>query len=231
MSVNSPLFTIADAFKYILITDYAKYMEQVCDILNRGQESSFKDYVEAVMFDPASWFNSFPEKLKSSSALGKPKTAMLNLLKHEQVIKSLGKDFCKEASTEISNYWKKTFKIIIDGRLQPMFKVADDQNSHQGSNAEVIEDSEEGMDEEVDEVIPTHLQQNCASVEVLKLHNKRLSETVNTQQTKIERLENTKAVLENKNEVLRGLLYKYVQKVHESDNIAIEMYTTLIRDW
>lgn len=208
--------TIADAFKLITIPDYVKYMEQICDLLNRKPESSFKDYVEAVTFDPGSWFNAFPEKLKSSSALGKPKTAMLSLLKHEEVIDSLGDDFCRKATIDISTYWKNKLKDLLDERQH--------KNGTEGFIGVSPFEHESSIDDGGDVNSECASNNRTCELAIVKNYNKELGKRVDALETEVDDLK-------EKNEKLKELLYKYVMKVHESDSIAIEMYATLIKHW
>lgn len=214
--------TIADAFKLICIPDYIKYMEQICDILNRKPDSSFRDYVEAIMYDPDMWFNSFPEKLKSSSSLSKPKTALLNLLKESKVIAELGEDMCRNATEEVTNCWKKKYKNLsqttkkdptITDKIQKEIPVPQLQSQPSSSVESCINiDDKESRCSENYHVDAGTIGNHCNRT--------------------IQELETEISNLQMKNDILKKLLYKYVQKVHESnDNIALELYSTLIKNW
>ena len=103
--------------------DYHKYFDAVCRDLQRSFDSSFKQYVDMIRYDPLYWLNSFPANLRSRSAFSKPKTAVLNLLQHAEVRCSLGDEYCSRAAKDIEQAFKLHANNIVRSRARDAARV------------------------------------------------------------------------------------------------------------
>lgn len=115
------VFSIQDAFLTFAndgSIDNTRYSTELCEILGKPLDSSFKLYVNSITNDVVMWINNFPERFASYQGLTKPKSAMLNLLGNSRVIEACGVEFCESAASMIAAKWQKHNKAIEASRKQ-----------------------------------------------------------------------------------------------------------------
>lgn len=75
-------------------------------------------FVNLIYDEPIAWLNALPDKYKSVSSLAKPKTAVLNLLKKEEVKHAVGEALCTDACNKLDAAFKANKDKISAARMK-----------------------------------------------------------------------------------------------------------------
>lgn len=98
--------------------DNKKYFTKVYQHYNKDGKSSLKDYLEFIDSGMYDWFMLLPKYISAKATFSKPKTAILNILKDDTVIKSLGQSYCEYFSTKFSNFYRSKGDEIMNKRAK-----------------------------------------------------------------------------------------------------------------
>ena len=93
-----------------LLEEQGRYFSELYKLLNFKDEQPLKTYLDLILHEPVAWLQAFPVKYVSKQSFGKPKTAIIKLLKHERVHAAVGAAYAKQVHTAI---WD-TFKTHAD---------------------------------------------------------------------------------------------------------------------
>lgn len=100
--------------------DNIKYLKMLFKDGHGGDynnDSELLDYIMYVHGHTDDWLNSFPVSLKSTTALSKPKTALLKMLTIPSVMKDLGSQTCYEVADQIADSYRRLSKSISQKRM------------------------------------------------------------------------------------------------------------------
>lgn len=132
-----------------LLEEQGRYFSELYKLLNFKDEQPLKTYLDLILHEPVAWLQAFPVKYVSKQSFGKPKTAIIKLLKHERVHAAVGEAYAKQVHTAI---WE-TFKTHADAIMAKRAHT----HTHAAAPTNVITqmdtDAESAADADADSVV------------------------------------------------------------------------------
>jgi hypothetical protein len=110
---------LIDAYNLLVedgITDNHRFFAEVYKLYGFTDDKLLLEYLDFIAHEPVHWLKGFPAKLVTKLAFSKPKTAMVKLLKKQQVIQALGADYVTRIYETIWNTFKKEADAIVEER-------------------------------------------------------------------------------------------------------------------
>lgn len=98
----------------VLLNDQGRFFSELYKHFNYRDDQLLKDYLDFVIHEPAEWLKGFPTKLTKPGTFAKPKTALIKLLKKDEVKAVLDAEYLVKVHDIV---WQ-TFKTHADGILQ-----------------------------------------------------------------------------------------------------------------
>jgi hypothetical protein len=119
---------LLDAYNLLVedgILDNHRYFAEVYKLFQFRDDQTLKEYLDFVAHEPVAWMEGFPSKLTTKQMYSKPKTAIIKLLKKEEVVEALGSTYVEEVHDKIWNAFKKEHQRILTHRQSKMKTVLD----------------------------------------------------------------------------------------------------------
>lgn len=91
-----------------------RYFTEPYKLFGFTEETQLKDYLDFVIHEPVEWFKGLPGKLITRGSFAKPKTALINLLKEDEVKAVLDAEYI----TKVHDIVWKTFKSHSDAIVE-----------------------------------------------------------------------------------------------------------------
>jgi hypothetical protein len=126
---------LLDAYNLLVedgIADNHRYFAETYKLFGFNDTHTLKKYLDFILIDPLSWLKGFPVKLNTKTTYCKPKTAMIKLLKKDEVKKSLGEDFVTNVYNTVWNIYKKHHEEILTARSKLAVAAPQGQQGQQG---------------------------------------------------------------------------------------------------
>ena len=105
---------------YALLESQGRIMADVAKHYNWKDDADLKEYTDFILHEPIQWMKGYPAKYVQESQFGKPKTALVKLLKNETVQAEYGVEY---TSTVRDAVWKAYKQIVKSEKSE---KVGED---------------------------------------------------------------------------------------------------------
>lgn len=122
---------LIDAYNLLVedgITDNHRYFSEVYKLYGFTDDKLLTEYLDFIAHEPVHWLRGFPAKLVTKLAFSKPKTAIIKLLKKQQVIQALGADYVTRIYETVWNTYKKEADGIVEERAKGKVVVQKEDN-------------------------------------------------------------------------------------------------------
>jgi hypothetical protein len=110
---------LVDAYNLLLedgILDNHRYFSEVYKLFQFRDDQTLKEYLDFIDHEPVAWLEGFPAKLTTKQTFSKPKTALIKLLKKDEVSTALGLSYVNKVYDVVWNTFKKEHQRILDKR-------------------------------------------------------------------------------------------------------------------
>jgi len=110
---------LVDAYNLLLedgILDNHRYFSEVYKLFQFRDDQTLKEYLDFIDHEPVAWLEGLPAKLTSKQTFAKPKTAVIKLLKKEEVSDVLGLGYVNKLHDVVWDTFKKEHQRILDKR-------------------------------------------------------------------------------------------------------------------
>ena len=94
---------------YALLESQGRIMAEVAKHYNWKDDADLKEYTDFILHEPIQWMKGYPAKYAQESQFGKPKTALVKLLKNETVQAEYGVEY---TSTVREAVWKAYKQLV-----------------------------------------------------------------------------------------------------------------------
>ena len=94
-----------------------RYFTEPYKLFGFTEETQLKDYLDFVIHEPVEWFKGLPGKLITRGSFAKPKTALINLLKEDEVKAVLDAEYIKKVHDIIWKTFKSHSDAIVEKRI------------------------------------------------------------------------------------------------------------------
>jgi hypothetical protein len=119
---------LLDAYNLLVedgILDNHRYFSEVYKLFGFRDDQTVKEYLDFIAHEPVAWLEGFPSKLTSKQTFAKPKTAIIKLLKKDEVVNVLGDTYVNKLHDSIWSAFKKEHQRILDKRQKSPRSVLD----------------------------------------------------------------------------------------------------------
>lgn len=111
----------------ILLGAQGRVFAEIYKLYGFKDDRSLKDYLDFVIHEPVEWLKGFPSKWDTRASFGRPKTALIKLLKEESVYRALGPDYISHVHDIVWSTFKKHADSILAKRGAAPVTTAADQ--------------------------------------------------------------------------------------------------------
>lgn len=94
-----------------------RYFTEPYKLFGFTEETLLKDYLDFVIHEPIEWFKGLPGKLITRGSFAKPKTALINLLKEDEVKAVLDSEYIKKVHDIVWKTFKSHSDAIVEKRI------------------------------------------------------------------------------------------------------------------
>ena len=94
-----------------------RYFTEPYKLFGFTEETQLKDYLDFVIHEPVEWFKGLPGKLITRGSFAKPKTALINLLKEDEVKAVLDTEYIKKVHDIVWKTFKSHSDAIVEKRI------------------------------------------------------------------------------------------------------------------
>ena len=94
-----------------------RYFTEPYKLFGFTEETQLKDYLDFVIHEPVEWFKGLPGKLITRGSFAKPKTALINLLKEDEVKAVLDSEYIKKVHDIVWKTFKSHSDAIVEKRI------------------------------------------------------------------------------------------------------------------
>jgi hypothetical protein len=119
---------LLDAYNLLVedgILDNHRYFSELYKLFGFRDDQTVKEYLDFIAHEPVAWLEGFPSKLVSKQTYAKPKTAIIKLLKKDEIVKELGDTYVNKIYDTIWSAFKKEHQRILDKRQKNNKTVLD----------------------------------------------------------------------------------------------------------
>lgn len=236
ITVQSEIFSIKNALALLQDANQIAYIQDTCTNLRINPDKAFKNFVETVANDPMQTFQAFPTRLKKLSALSKPKTGLLNLLKNSTVIQHLGDDICKKSLKGIESAWKANKKALEEARTIGGVDTDGESVIHgEEVTAYAHPENQDGHDEEI-AVRFQELEEALKKKDNIIKQEKEAKELYKTRSIQLEKqllvAEDKISSTETRVTKLKAMFVQFIEHTYqEENNIHQIMYKTFLENF
>jgi hypothetical protein len=94
-----------------------RYFTEPYKLFGFTEETQLKDYLDFIIHEPVEWFKGLPGKLITRGSFAKPKTALINLLKEDEVNAVLDAEYIKKVHDIVWKTFKSHSDAIVEKRI------------------------------------------------------------------------------------------------------------------
>jgi hypothetical protein len=98
--------------------DHHRNFAMIFKHYNFDEDAELKDYLDFVESETLEWYKGFPNGFLTKEQLGKPKTALIKLLKMEDVKTALGAEYVAKVHKTVWDTFKHNVDLIVQERMQ-----------------------------------------------------------------------------------------------------------------
>lgn len=94
-----------------------RYFTEPYKLFGFTEETQLKDYLDFVIHEPIEWLKGLPAKLITRGSFAKPKTALINLLKEDEVKAVLDANYIEKVHDIVWKIFKSHADAIVEKRI------------------------------------------------------------------------------------------------------------------
>lgn len=123
----------------ILLESHGRDFSEIYKLYNFKDDNDLKDYLDFISHEPLEWLKGFPARWVTKSSFGRPKTALVKLLKHDKVREEYTEAYTQRIYDCVWSTFKKHSDDILAHRMHKNTIV--DNRSHliTSSNGSIVD--------------------------------------------------------------------------------------------
>lgn len=115
---------------YVLLDVQGRVFAEVAKHYNWKDDAELKDYTDFILHEPAQWMSGYPIKYADKSQFGKPKTALVKLMKNAKVQEAYGEEYTTSVRDAVWNAYKQVTKAAPEEHPPaPLLEVVEDMDA------------------------------------------------------------------------------------------------------
>lgn len=120
-----------------LLESHGRDFSEIYKLYNFKDDSDLKDYLDFIVHEPVEWMKGFPARWVTKGSFGRPKTALVKLLKLDKVREEYTEAYTQRVYDCVWSTFKKHADDILSHRMQKNTIVPDIRSSPRGSIVEL----------------------------------------------------------------------------------------------
>jgi hypothetical protein len=123
-----------------LLESHGRDFSEIYKLYNFKDETDLKDYLDFIVHEPVEWMKGFPARWVTKGSFGRPKTALVKLLKLDKVREEYSDSYTQRVYDCVWSTFKKHADDILSHRMQKNTIVPDNTGSGiRSSRGSIIE--------------------------------------------------------------------------------------------
>ena len=112
-----------------LLESHGRDFSEIYKLYNFKDETDLKDYLDFIVHEPVEWMKGFPARWVTKGSFGRPKTALVKLLKLDKVREEYNESYTQRVYDCVWSTFKKHADDILSHRMQKNTIVPDNTGS------------------------------------------------------------------------------------------------------
>ena len=241
---NDNIFTVGKAIDLLTDSNHRIYLTDICQRTHVDTSTTpFAAYLETITSNPVDWFNTFPSQCKKISSLSKPKTALLNLLKNDTVLTTIGDALGAKHTSTIEKAWKKNKEALVKTRSvgvllstnqEPDTNSIDDGDRDDGYDDDGGDDDDDGGDIDANIVPVSTTNTNRSNQELerlIQMRDKIIFEEKKDKNKYLQKCKEFELICkehEKKYKEMKDLMFLMLEGINEKDTINYKIILRFI---
>lgn len=121
-----------------ILESHGRDFSEIYKLYNFKDDADLKDYLDFIAHEPVEWMKGFPARWVTKGSFGRPKTALVKLLKLEKVREEYSEAYTQRIYDCVWSTFKKHADDILSHRMQKN-TIIPDNNGIRSSRASIVE--------------------------------------------------------------------------------------------
>lgn len=123
----------------LLLESHGRDFSEIYKLYNFKDDADLKDYLDFIVHEPVEWMKGFPARWVTKGSFGRPKTALVKLLKLDKVREEYSESYTQRIYDCVWSTFKKHADDILSHRMQTNKIVPDNGSGIRSSRGSIIE--------------------------------------------------------------------------------------------
>lgn len=147
----------------LLLESHGRDFSEIYKLYNFKDDNDLKDYLDFIMHEPVEWMKGFPARWITKGSFGRPKTALVKLLKLDKVREEYTDAYTQRVYDCVWTTFKKHADDILAHRMQKNIIVDNGVRSSRGS---IVDMGSGGGVHESEMGSPIHKSDDCENATI-----------------------------------------------------------------
>jgi len=113
-----------------LLESHGRDFSEIYKLYNFKDDGDLKDYLDFIVHEPVEWMKGFPARWVTKGSFGRPKTALVKLLKLDKVREEYTESYTQRIYDVVWSTFKKHADDILSHRMQKNTIIPDNGNGN-----------------------------------------------------------------------------------------------------
>jgi hypothetical protein len=113
-----------------LLESHGRDFSEIYKLYNFKDDTDLKDYLDFIVHEPVEWMKGFPARWVTKGSFGRPKTALVKLLKLDKVREEYTESYTQRIYDVVWSTFKKHADDILSHRMQKNTIIPDNGNGN-----------------------------------------------------------------------------------------------------
>jgi hypothetical protein len=113
-----------------LLESHGRDFSEIYKLYNFKDDGDLKDYLDFIVHEPVEWMKGFPARWVTKGSFGRPKTALVKLLKLDKVREEYTESYTQRVYDVVWSTFKKHADDILSHRMQKNTIIPDNGNGN-----------------------------------------------------------------------------------------------------
>ena len=123
----------------LILETHGRDFSEIYKLYNFKDDTDLKDYLDFIVHEPVEWMKGFPARWVTKGSFGRPKTALVKLLKLEKVREEYTEAYTQRVYDCVWSTFKKHADDILSHRMQKNTIGVDNGSGIRSSRGSIVE--------------------------------------------------------------------------------------------
>lgn len=122
-----------------ILDTHGRDFSEIYKLYNFKDDADLKDYLDFIVHEPVEWMKGFPARWVTKGSFGRPKTALVKLLKLDKVREEYSESYTQRVYDCVWSTFKKHADDILSHRMQKNTIVPDNNGCIRSSRGSIVD--------------------------------------------------------------------------------------------